>query len=605
MQIAKVVPKVKTKGGGIFDYAIPPQILADIKIGLLVLVPFHNRKIEGIVVDIKRSSVIPNLKPIISIIDTNPVIDKVHTELARWMADYYITDFSKTLFENVVPPAKRAIKKSLLQETESLVNLTKFPSGKKYLIVAEFKDRLKFYLRAIKKTSAERRQTIILVPDLSLVSYFTNFIKNKTSVLHAGLTLTERWVEWNKIRHGEVEVIIGANSALFAPSQNLGLIIVDQEENETYKSDQAPRYHALKVAYKLASFTNVSLIAGSITPDIETYFEANKQNYLFTQVDTAERHISIVDMNTEKRIISETLKHKIDEKLQIQEKVILVINRKGEGSKLKCADCGWVHTCPNCSIPIAPIADNSYCANCEKYFPNPVKCGACSGSNFKVIGITTKRLQKIIQELWPKSQVIISEKDGPVITQKSSWDIAIVTNFALKMNFPKTGLVAIIDADQGLNFPDFRSKETSFQSTYKFLKLAKIGLIQTHFPQSDFIKNLAALDYPAFFASELTSREKYHFPPFCKLIKILYRDKNEEQCTRESNRVKACLEEITQKNNIEAEVLGPTPTFAAKKRDYFYYKIVLKINKRETLLDNFLKILPKGWIVDVDPFNLL
>ncbi len=247
MQIARVVPKVKTSGEGIFDYSIPPEILPDMKIGILVLVPFHGRKIEGIVIDIKRSSQITRLKPIISLIDTFPVIDKVHTELAKWMADYYITDFSKTLFENIVPPAKRIIKKRD-DSTATLQKLSGNRSPKKYLVVADFQTRLKFYLQAIKKTLARGQQIIILVPDLSLVPYFTRSIKNKISILHTGLTLTQRWLEWDKIRRGDIDIVIGSNSALFAPVKNLGLIIIDQEENETYKSGQAPRYHTVKVA---------------------------------------------------------------------------------------------------------------------------------------------------------------------------------------------------------------------------------------------------------------------------------------------------------------------------------------------------------------------
>lgn len=550
MQIVCVVPKVKTSGEEIFDYAIPPELLPMIRIGVLVLVPFHGRKVEGIVIDIKRSSKIANLKSLISIIDPIPVIDSVRTELARWMADYYLAPFSKTLFENIVPPARRILKK---QSDVVLDVQKKSPnqSAKKYLVVADFQTRLKFYLQAIKKTLARGQQVIILVPDLTLIPFFTRYIKNKVAILHAGLNLTQRWQEWDKIRHGEVQIIIGSNSALFAPVKNLGLIIIDQEENETYKSGQAPRYHAVHVAEELSKLTAARLVIGSLAPRVETYHDAIQNKYLFQKITKTKPDISIVDMNFERSILSQPLQNQIAKILEKNQKALLVLNRKN------------------------------------------------------TLGLTTAKLERIVKEKFFEVKIIRIEKPaspagGDIkISLDAQWDIAIVTNFALKLNLPKIGLVTLIDADQDLNFPDFRSAEKTFQALYKFLRLGDRGVIQTHLPENQILKNLAGLNYEGFFLDELTNRQKSDFPPFTSLTRLLYRNTDETKARQESKRVAELL-------NPLITIIGPSSPFISKQRGFCYYQILIKHHKElSENIKSILKTLPRGWIVDVDPFDLL
>lgn len=599
MQIAKVVPKVRTRGEGIFDYAIPPQILPDIKVGILVLVPFHGRKIEGIIVDIKRFSPISHLSSLISIIDPIPVVDTAHIGLARWMADYYLTDLSKTLFEMIVPPAKRILKK----QSDVVLDIQKKSpnqSAKKYLIVADFKERLKFYLQAIQKTLSRGQQVIILVPDLSLIPYFTKYLKNKVAILHAAMTRTERWLEWDRIRRGDSDIVIGSNSALFAPVKNLGLVIIDQEENETYKSGQAPRYHAVLVAEELARLTAARLVMGSLTPRIETYYSATNGKYLFPKIVQAQG-ISIVDMNFERQVFSLPLQQKIEESLNQKQKIILVLNRKGEGSQLRCIDCNWVYQCPQCHLPLIPTNDKVACFNCEKNFNTVDQCPKCQSFQLKAMGLTTKKLEKFAHNFWPGSKIIRIEKDGAIV--KKDFDIAIATNFALKFNLPKIGLVSIIDADQGLNFPDFRAAEKTFQSLYKFLRLAKEGIIQTHLPENSIVKALADLNYEKFFIEEITNRQKSQFPPFTSLIRLLYRNNDEKIADQEAQKVAKML--ISHYSSLVA-ILGPSAPHITLKRGYYYQQIIIKFPKElPEGLKIFLKTLPKGWVLDRDPYDLI
>ena len=603
MQIAQIVPKVKTRGSGIFDYSIPPELLVQIKIGLLVQVPFRGRKVEGIILDIKKSSKFENLKPILKVIDPIPVVDRVHIELARWMSDYYLTDFTKTLFENIVPPAKRTIKKNAELDkiiTDNIVATNK--PRKKFLVVANFKARLDFYQTAITKTLAQNKQVIILVPDLDFVPFFTKRIKEEMAVISSDLTVTKRWKTWDSIRSGESKIVIGSNSALFAPAKNLGLIIIDQEENETYKNDQAPRFNALKVADELSKLTSANLVIGSSAPTTETYFDARKNKYLYKIKNEIIPEISIINMTFERGALSEPLKEKIEEILEQNKKILIMLDRKGEGARLFCTNCKWLYKCPNCESALTPNLNSAHCASCNKDFPIPVICPSCRKATLKNIGMTTSKLEKIVRELWPQAKTIRVEKDRNDNID-NNWNIAITTSFALKTPLPKIELVAILDADQSLNFPGYKTEERNFQNYFKFMQLGNTGLIQTHLPENNINTNLGTLNHEAFFNDEITNREKYKFPPFTKITRIIYKNLDKSIGQKEADIVAQKLNDIIKNNNLTITLLGPSAS-RIPKRGHYYNQIILKQVKRSTIVDDYLKSLPKGWIVDVDPFDI-
>ena len=602
MQIAQVVPKVKTRGAGIFDYAIPPQLLPMIKIGLLVEVPFRGRKIEGIIVDIKKSSQIQNLKPIISVVDPEPVVDLIHTELAKWMSTYYITDFAKTLFENVVPPAIRTIKK--LEANKSTDVLTpKKQSPRQYLIMGDFTDRLKFYEKIINKNLSFKKQIIILVPDIILAQKFLFFDAKNTMTLHSNLTKTERWTVWNKIRRNEAKIIIGSNSALFSPVKNLGLIIVEHEESETYKNDQSPRFNVTTVAEKLAKISGADLIISSTAPSIASIYKAKEKKIFYKIKEKNEPEISIVNMNFEKSFLSLTLQDAINTNLENKQKTILLVNRRGEGSKTTCLDCNWVLNCPNCTLPLTPFEKTAHCANCEKILPLPSQCPNCHGLNLKNMGLTTSKVEKRISQLWPGTKVIRIEKDHEA-DLNSNWDIAVATTYIQKFDIPQVSLATIVDADQNQNIVGFRSSEKSFQSFYQFLKSGSKGIIQTHLPESNFIKNLAQLNYEGFYQTEIYNRQKFFYPPFKNLVKIIFRDSSEDLCVNETKKIYAAIKKIIDKSTNDYQIMGPTPMKNIQKRGLFLYQIILKFSRRLPELDLYLKSLGRGWIIDVDPFDI-
>ena len=402
MQIAQVVPKTKTQKEAIFDYAIPPEILPQVKPGILVEVPFHGRKLPGIVLKLSRFTHLRNnLKKIIKIIDPLPVVDETHIQLAKWMSDYYSVSLGKTLFENVVPPAKKVLDKFILRSKNSTISAgainvekEKKKLPKKYLVMANFQERMAFYLQATQKTIAQKKQVIIIVPDLSVIYLFTKHFKQSYAIIHSGLTLKERFLQWHKIRSGKVETVIGSISALFSPLPNLGLIIIDQEENETYKNDRNPRFHTVKVAEILCKLTAVNLVIGSITPRVETYYQALKNNYILKKPFSkmAKPLNTIVNMNSERQILSLPLQKEIDQQLSQKQKILLVFNRKGEGQNLSCSDCKWIYLCSQCSLPLIPQSQEAVCFHCEKSFKIPEKCPQCRNAHLKPFGLGTKRL---------------------------------------------------------------------------------------------------------------------------------------------------------------------------------------------------------------------
>jgi len=605
MQVARIVPNIRTTKEAVFDYDIPPQILPMINIGILVEVPFHGRKIEGIVVGLKRRTDIEKIKPITTIIDSTPVVDDVHIQLAKWMSDYYLASFGKALFENIVPPAKRAIKNkknSIIRAAAVKVEISK--SSKKYLIVSDFQSRLKFYLSAINKTLAKDLSVIILVPDLALIPYFTKYLKTSISILHADMTKTQRWIEWNRIREGKTKIVIGSQSALFAPVKNLGLIIIDQEENEAFKNDRSPRFHTADVAKKLCDLTRANFILGSLAPRVETYYQAVKDQYriFHHQRDRGynKKDITIVDMNSEKFVISNILEKEIENQLRNRKRILLVLNRKGEGTKFSCPDCGWIALCKKCGLPLIPQRAGNVCYRCKENYPVAESCPKCQSVHLKPTGLGTARLKKFLTDLFFDAKIIQIEKelDGKEIF--GNWDIAIATSYALKFKFPPLGLVALIDADQGLNFPDFNSAQKSFGIFYKFLRLGRMKIIQTHLNESKFIRDLAKMDYGTFFLEELESRKKFQFPPFAKMIRLEYHHVDEEKCKNESQKVYNVL------SKFGLDVTTPYIPFISRKLNRYRFQILIKYYKdipAET--KNVLKNLRSPWIVDVDPVSLI
>lgn len=627
MQYAQVVVNTKTTpGNDIFTYKIPPAELPKIKAGVLVTVPFHGRNLDGIIVDIKRSlpaNLSPDkLKKITRVLDSEPVVDDIHLELAKWMSKYYLASLGETLFENLVPVAKRQLSEVSSEQSavSSKSNDKRYAiSRKPILLHTDFETRFKLYLKFIRQAIGDKRQAIIVVPDLTYLEFFKKYLsKNKIAILHSEMTHTERYLAWRDIRDKNIPIILGSASALFAPVKNLGLIIIDQEESEFYKSEQSPRWHLPRVAEKLAELSGTQLILGSITPSIEKYYQAKKSQFKLIKKSIKKISTKLIDISNQKQIISYELEEAIGATLKNKGKIILYVNRKGEGRIFSCPDCGHNFLCTQCSTPLIPIKNKLICHHCKNSIKIPTRCPKCKNTNLKISGITTDRIKHIIEKLFPRAKVIALEKEfaesfkmkkqilNTILRQA---DIIVGTFYLTKSILPRADLVGIICADQSLGLPDFRIQERTFSHLLQIIRLGKSAIIQTFTPEHSVMKSLKNNSYEKFYRNEIKDRHAMNYPPFSKLIRFIYQNSSEKKCQDESKKLARQLKYQISKANLpadrqesNAEILGPAPAFYEKIRARFRYHLILK-SKSDWKPDS-AKI-DKGWIIDIDPINML
>jgi primosomal protein N' (replication factor Y) len=617
MQYAEVVVNTKTiSGNDVFTYSISPADLPKIKAGVLVSVPFHGRTLDGIIIGLKKS--LPakisaeKIKKIKSILDPEPVIDDIHLELAKWMSEYYLASLGETLFANLVPVAKRQLKTDNSQLT---VNKNSFPIPhfpKPILIHADFETRFKYYLKAIRQAIGDKRQVIIIVPDLSFLEYFQKYLpKNKIIVLSSEMTLTERYLAWREIKEKNIPIILGSTSALFAPCKNLDLVVIDQEESSFYKSEQSPLWHLPKVAQKLCEFANAQLILGSITPSIESYYQAKKSKIKLIKKTIQKIPTKLIDLSHQKQIISYELEEAIGAIFKKNGKVILYVNRKKEGRILTCPDCNHNFLCSQCLTPLIPNENKLICFHCTSVTKFPTKCPHCQNINLKVIGITTDRVKHLLETIFPNKKILILEKEtaeffklDKITLDKilKEADIIVGTFYLTKSALPKADLIGIVCADQSLSLPDFRIQERTFSHLLQILRLGKSAIVQTFIPDHAVMKALANNSYEQFYDHEIKDRSQFGYPPFSKLIRFIYQNPSEEKCQKESQKLSRTIKYQIAKDKIPAKILGPSSAFYKKIRGEFRYHFILKskINWKPEISK-----LAKGWIIDVDPMNML
>ncbi len=501
--------------------------------------------------------------------------------------------------------------------------------------------KTEIYLRALAKVVATGGQTICLIPEIALtpqtVERFASRFPGRVAVLHSGLSLGEQFDEWQWIKEGNCDVVIGPRSALFAPLPNLCLIVIDEEHEWTYKQeDKSPRYHAREVAIKLARLSDAVLILGSATPDIETFHKAQLGEYQL--VELRERitprgysplpEVNIVDMKEELKagntgLFSRSLLAAMKETLMRNEQVILFLNRRGTATFIQCRDCGFVFRCPRCSIALTyhSVERKLTCHRCHYSIPVPQSCPQCLNRRLKFFGIGTQRIEDEVKRLFSEARLLRWDKD--VSTKRHAHeellttfrdrkaDVLIGTQMIAKgLDMPQVTLAGIISADTGLNFPDFRAGERTFQLLCQVAGRAGRGLkagevvIQTYCPDNYAIQSASKHDYLGFYNQEIEYRRRYDYPPFSQFIRLVYAHTNNETCRREAERMnQAILNEKERKGITNLSLIGPVPAFAARVRGRYRWQIILRGGDLAQALSQMA--LPQGWTVDVDPVGII
>ena len=508
--------------------------------------------------------------------------------------------------------------------------------------------KTEIYFRAIKKTLEEGKNILFLAPEIALASQLTlrlirRFNQEEIAVWHSSISEGEKFDVWNKLRENKIRIIIGARSAVFAPLNNIGLVIIDEEHENTYKqTSPSPRYDARLVAEKICELNNATLIKGSATPDINSYFKALSSDNLITlknrynNVDLAK--VTVIDMREEfykesRSIFSNTLINAVNNALKNKKQTILLMNRRGFYTSVQCKSCGEVIKCPNCDIPM--IYHNSdktlkchWCGTTKKL---PDKCPKCSSTEIKMSGMGTQRIENIASKLFPNAK--IERIDSDVLSSKTKYieilerfqngdiDILIGTQIIAKgLDNKNVTLVGVVDADISFSLPDYRSSERGFQLLMQVAGRAGRGefdgkvIFQTYNPDLYAIENAKSQNYLEFYENEINRREMFDYPPFCQIIKIVISSINEDRaykCAQEiSERLKTQITKLGLSEYIE--INGSMKCIMYKLNSEYRFQIIIKnkMNKKgQYIVSTFMKNISIAddikMIIDIDPVDII
>ncbi len=500
------------------------------------------------------------------------------------------------------------------------------------------------YLQSIEDTIHSGRQAIMMVPEISLtpqaVERVAGRFPGRVAVLHSKLSDAERMEEWQRIRHGRVDVVVGPRSALFAPLPHPGLIIVDEEHDPSYKQDASPRYNARDAAAVLGRLTGATVVFGSATPDVGTYQAAAGARISLLELpdrpvwgEQGARpmpSVEIVDMRHElkagnRSMFSEALLGALDETLAQEHQALLFLNRRGSATIVLCRDCGYVVRCPNCDIPFTyhAAATRLICHRCDKRAVSPHVCPACRSPRIRYLGAGTQRVEEEVRRLFPRARVLRWDRDvtggkeaHEQILQRFSRheaDILVGTQMIAKgLDFPLVTLVGVVSADTGLHMPDFRASERSFQLLTQVAgragrsSLPSRVVVQTYTPEHYAVQAAAGHDYRRFYEQELQFRASACYPPFARLVRCVYSSESERACRESAENLRAILERaIEEEGPAGIELIGPAPCFISKVKNRYYWQLIARGDAPNRDLHPLLDHVPVGWTIDVDPVDLL
>lgn len=642
----KIVPdKITGPPPHIFTY----ESNVKFEVGQLSAIKVGTRDFRGVVLEEVVKPVFKTKKA--TGLDGKVVVPKTLLDTLIWISAYYLCPLPLVIAQVLSsqknsPPVNTPLMKPIQRKTDnnSTPPLTKeqdsvissiLQSEQGTFLVKGItgSGKTRVYLEIAKQVIQKGKSVLVLVPEISLTSqmrdWFAEVIDNEIYITHSNMKVSERNKIWqNIVSAKEPFVLIGPRSALFAPISNLGLIVVDEFHDQAYKQEQAPKFHAIRVASKLAQINQARLILGSATPPIAELKFANDKRVQILQLtkpavsNAVLPEVTVVDMRSTIKVstkywLSLELKKAMDKSLSNNEQILLYYNRRGSATLSMCQKCGWVHKCHKCHLPLTLHADiqSTLCHICGKSESVPLQCPDCQSTYVAFKGIGTKQIETDIKTLFPGVNIGRFDSD----TKKheavearfqdmvdGNIQIIIGTQMIAKgLDLPKLGLVGVILPDISMNLPDFTSSEKTFQLLYQVI--GRVGrhrhsdkvIVQTYQPDNPAIKFALRRDYGAFYKHEIIQRKFSRFPPFKHLMKIT--------CSY-STPSKAKIELTKFKNQIvnlkDIEVLGPVPAFHERVNNKYRWQLVCKTSNRKLLVD-LARNINSNWTVDLDPINLL
>ncbi len=490
------------------------------------------------------------------------------------------------------------------------------------------------FLKLVDEVSSKGKGVIVMVPEIALtpqmIEIFTNHYGNKIAVFHSAMSVGQRMDEWKRIKNGDALIAIGTRSAIFAPFTNLGLIIIDEEQEHTYKSEKTPRFHTRDLAKFRTAYHKGLLCLASATPSVESFTKAKSGKYsLFTlknrygnaslpQVETVDMKREILSGNSSP--ISQVLYDEITEVLKNKKQAILLLNRRGHNTYISCSSCGYVATCPNCSISMTYHSANNrlMCHYCGYSEPVTNKCPECESEHIKYMGIGTQKAVEELQTLFPDARILRLDADSTVSREsystylsdfaKGKYDILLGTQMVAKgLDFPNVTLVGVLGADSAMYSEDFRSFERCFSLLTQVVGRAGRGdnsgkaIIQTVNPESNVISLANSQDYDTFYEQEILTRKLMTYPPYCDICVIVAQSCFREEAQNAINGIFDNIREMLKDEyqDVKLVILGPAPTGVAKVNNRYRYRMIIKCRNNKKFREMLKKALDIKLVKDV------
>ena len=502
------------------------------------------------------------------------------------------------------------------------------------------------YLNAISHALQAGRTAIVLVPEIALtaqvVEIFVGRFSDQVAVLHSRLSDGERHDEWRRIQMGEARIVVGARSAIFAPLQNIGLIILDEEHEASYKQENHPRYNAREVAANRASRTGAVLLLGSATPSVETYWQTHNKSADGSTIQRIEMplridnrplpHVEVIDLRAEfkvrRALFSERLAEAIGIRLRLGQQTILFLNRRGYSQFVLCRDCGWTAKCSNCAVSLTYHSGvrSLKCHHCGLITQVPPSCPTCKGSNVRAFGVGTEKVEEEVLRLYPSARVARMDRDttarkgehARILKQfrEEEADVLIGTQMVAKgLDFPSVTLVGVISADTSINMPDFRAAERTFQLLTQVAGRAGRGLnpgeviIQTFSPEHYSVQAAVRHDYVRFYTQEIEYRKELGYPPYSRLVNLVCAAELEADAEKACSQLAFAIRKVKPQS---VEVLGPSPAPLARLKNMYRFHVALRCADAAVSLAEVvaraIALLPADQrikiAIDMDPQNM-
>lgn len=619
----------------------------NLELGQIVTIELKNSTYPGLIAKATQEPKFKT-KAIAKVYDLPPLPQHL-VKLAQWLASFYVSGLGPAVCQIItqnsllnikiaanvkLKPVPSSTMPTLTKEQELALAKTEI-SGTHILHGETGSGKTRVYIELTKKSLARSRSAIILTPEIGLTTQlsqqFQQVFGDKVIIFHSGLTQVERRRAWQNILLAETEVVvIGPRSALFSPVKSLGLIVVDECHDSSYKQGETPHYSATTVAARLAQLQSCPLILGSATPNISDYFLAKRRNRPIlrlknpatgtTPKSTTLKLVDIKDRTNFKRgrYISEELIQAIESALENGEQVLLFLNRRGTARAVLCTACGWTATCPHCNLPLTYHADSHSlrCHTCG-YKQTPVtSCPVCFSNELSFRGVAVKAIEAEAKRLFPKARIRRFDTDSPkaerleqIYDSVKNGDIDIIIGtqtIAKGLDLPKLAVAGVIIADTGLYLPDFTAEERTYQLIRQVIGRVGRGhrqgtaIIQTYSPDNPVIQAALSGDFSSFYQKEMAERQRLHFPPSTHLLKLVIKRSSSASAEKAASALKAKLAA----SELSVTIEGPTPSFHEISGNKYHWQLIIKSSERTNLV-KALELVPGDTTSELDPISLL